>query len=113
MTTPSLPIECKLDAAGITQDAAEKLSARLFAAAVAVRELPAGYRIQLRDTPGILALAAEFVEVDRRCCSFLHHRLDVDAGNAAIWLEITGGEGAKEAIAPDVLRLLPEGVRPC
>lgn len=113
MTTPTLPIECKLDAAGTTPDAAEKLSARLFAEAVAVRELPDGYRIQLRDRPGILVLVAEFVEVDRRCCSFLHHRIDVDAGGAGIWLELTGGAGAKEAIAPDVQRLLPEGLPPC
>lgn len=113
MTTPSLPIECKLDLAGVTPDAAEKLSARLFAAAVAVRQLPDGYRIQLRDTPEILVLIAEFVEVDRRCCSFLHHRIDVEPNNAAIWLELSGGEGAKEAIASDIERLLPEGVRPC
>jgi hypothetical protein len=113
MTTPTLPIECKLDVAGTTPDAAEQLSARLFSAAVAIRDLPDGYRIQLRDTPGILGLLAEFVEVDRRCCAFLRHAVVVDQGGGPIWLELSGGHGAKEAIAPDLFRLLPEGVRPC
>lgn len=92
---------------------AERLSQQLFAEVTAVHELPDGYRLQLRDSPRILVLLAEFIEVDRRCCSFLHHRVDIDAGGGPIWLALTGGEAAKEAIAPDVLRLLPEGVRPC
>lgn len=124
MTKPSLPIECNI--ATLVPDGvspspqllaeararAERVSGDLFAKAVAVRELPDGYLVQLGDGPGILALAAEFIEIDRRCCAFLAHRLVVDVGGAPIWLQLTGDHGAKEAIAADLIRLLPDGVRP-
>ena len=122
MTKPTPRIECDLTAlvpAGVepqpailaeARDRGERISARVLAAAIAVRELPDGFRIQLRDVPGLLLQVAEFVDLDRRCCAFLRHAVILEEGGGPIWLELTGPEGAKEAIAGDVARLLPPGL---
>jgi len=125
MQNPKLPVVC--DVAALVPDGAksspavlkeareraERVAADVFGSAVAVRELPDGYRIQLPDAPASLVLAAEFIEIDRRCCGFLRHALTVDVGGTTIWLEITGDGDAKAAIAADVKRLLPAWVTPC
>ncbi|MBP6846914.1 MAG: hypothetical protein KA201_24360 [Kofleriaceae bacterium] len=95
------------------RERAERVAADVFAAAVAVLELPDGYRIQLRDVPAILVRAAEFVDIDRRCCGFLRHALVVDVGGTGIWLEPTGDDDAKAVVTPDLKRLLPASVTSC
>lgn len=124
MDKPHLPFQCDL-AALLPEGAspspaliaeararAERVTAQVFSTVVVVRELPDGYRLQLRDSRETLAAAATFVEIDRRCCGFLRHSITVEADGGPLWLELTGREGAKEAIASDLVRFLPEGVRP-
>jgi hypothetical protein len=125
MQNPKLPLVCEIAAlvpdgsksspAALKEarERAERVSADVFGAAIAARELADGYRIQLPDAPGMLVLAAEFIDIDRRCCGFLRHALTVEVGGRTIWLEITGDDDAKAAIAADVKRLLPAWVKPC
>jgi hypothetical protein len=86
-----------------------RLGGTLFAMAREARELPDGYAIGFHGaTPELLAELAEFISLDRVCCAFLRHSLVSEPGPGTIWLELAGPEGAKEAIAGDLARLLPD-----
>ena len=55
-----------------------------------------GYR--LRFAPGDLADVARFVELESRCCPFLSFRIDLTAGEGALWLIISGPPGARAVL---------------
>ena len=64
-------------------------------------ELSDGF--QLRFDPARLDLAklGEWIGLERRCCPFLHFRLDIDpAGTAS--LSLTGGAGVKEFLRSEM-----------
>ena len=85
------------------------LAGMLIPMAEEVRDLPDGYALGYHDAPpGLLSELAEFIALDRLCCPFLRHGLVSDAGAGTVWLELTGGPGAKAAIAGDVAQLLPD-----
>ena len=88
-------------------------SEKLLGGADELRILPDGYAFGYRKaSPEILRNMADFIALDRLCCSFLRHGLVSDAGGGSTWLEMTGARGAKEALQAEVLRLVrPEVAR--
>lgn len=95
MTDP--PIACNL--LGLT--AAERLRQQelhkqLFSRAGSVRELPNGYAVGLPGTKENILAVAEFISLERVCCSFFRFELEVGRREESVWLRITGGEGVKE-----------------
>jgi hypothetical protein len=84
------------------------LSGKLFAMVRHVRDLPDGYALGFEDASAeLFSELADFIALDRLCCSFLRHGLVSEPGRGTVWLELRGQQGAKEAIARDVARLLP------
>lgn len=65
-----------------------------------VSELRDGYAF--RFPPDQILTLAEFITLERRCCSFFNFRLDVDSGNGPLWLHLTGGEGVKEFLKDEL-----------
>jgi hypothetical protein len=61
-------------------------------------ELENGFSYRFPYREKILQDLAEIVDLERQCCPFLNFKLTVEAGNDLVTLELTGGEGAKEAI---------------
>jgi hypothetical protein len=110
MTDETVAIECDLTALpGGGLERMTALSGKLFVMARQVRELPDGYAIGFHDaSPDLFSELAEFISLDRLCCPFLRHSLVSEPGSGTVWLELTGGDGAKEAIAGDLARLLPD-----
>ena len=95
MTDP--PIACNL--LGLT--AAERLRQQelhkqLFSRAENVRELANGYAVGLPGTKENILAVAEFISLERVCCSFFRFELDVGRQEEPVWLRITGGEGVKK-----------------
>jgi hypothetical protein len=95
MTDP--PISCNLF--GLT--AAERLRQQelhkqLFSRDESVRELPNGYAVGLPATKENILAVAEFISLERVCCSFFRFELEVGRQEEPVWLRITGGEGVKE-----------------
>lgn len=95
MTDP--PIACKL--LGLT--AAERirqqeLHKQLFSKAESVRELANGYAVGLPGTKENILAIAEFISLERVCCSFFRFELEVGRQEEPVWLSVTGGEGVKE-----------------
>jgi len=95
MTDP--PIACNLF--GLT--AAERLRQQelhkqLFSRAENIRELSNGYAVGLPGTKENILAVAEFISLERVCCSFFRFELEVGRQEEPVWLSITGGEGVKE-----------------
>jgi hypothetical protein len=76
-----------------------------------VNELPDGYEFRYADASGkLIAKLAEWISLDRKCCSFLRHGIFTEPYGDHAWLHLTGPAGAKESLAADIERLLPDGV---
>ena len=56
-------------------------------------ELPDG--LAFRSDSANLMLAAEFISLERLCCTFFNFSLTIDAASSAFWLSIRGPEGVK------------------
>lgn len=70
------------------------LTRQLLAAVAGKRELRDGYALRLEGMP--LAAVAEWVSLERRCCSFFDFRIDVPRRDKGVWLRLTGPSGVKE-----------------
>jgi len=91
------PIACNL--LGLTSSQRlrqQELHKQLFSQAAGIRELPNGYAVGLPGTKENVLAAAEFITLERVCCSFFRFELAVGQPEEPLWLRITGGEGVKE-----------------
>ncbi|NDJ61448.1 MAG: hypothetical protein GYB67_10000 [Chloroflexi bacterium] len=104
MSDHQLPIACDLSA---LPDRAqhEAVATRLLRQTQSVAELTDGYRVAFPVTA--LALAAEFVDGERRCCPFLDFKILIAPAATALQLHFTGGEGVKAFLQNALLPLLP------
>ena len=91
----SVPIACNLNAFGPTErEHYQTLLSELGAAIRETRELDSGYAFRLLPEAQTIRMVADFIALERRCCSFLALSLVVE-GEANVWLYLTGGEGVK------------------
>jgi hypothetical protein len=106
------PIACDLTALTPQQrDRLSELSRRVLSRVDHVHELDDGYALQIADASDDLVVElAEFVALDRHCCAYMRHAVVCEAGPGATRLVLTGPPGARDAIAADVGRLVPEDV---
>ena len=74
------------------------LSQQLAQAVQEVRELTDGYAFHYATDETTWLLAAEYVDLERRCCPFFTFTL-VRESEGAVWLQITGSEGVKDFLA--------------
>ena len=63
------------------------------------KELPSGYALGLASDADTLPKLAEFIALERQCCSFLDFVVRLDRGSDFVWLELTGGEGVQSFLA--------------
>jgi hypothetical protein len=83
----------------------------IFAAAKEVKIFDDGYAVGFENPSAqLLAAMSDFIAVDRLCCPFVRHGLIVEPFGGTTWLQLTGGHGVKEAIAGDLIRMLPAAV---
>ena len=95
MTDP--PIACNLLGLTATERVRQKeLHKQLFSKVERVRELPNGYAVGLPGSKGTILAVAEFITLERTCCSFFRFELEVGRQEEPVWLRITGGEGVKD-----------------
>lgn len=102
---PDQPIACNLF--GLTEQQRKRqqeLRKHLFDSGQEVRELPDGYAVGLPATAENILAAAEFVTLERLCCSFFRFELAVGGTAEPIWLRLTGGKDVKEFLKSELLR---------
>lgn len=91
------PIACNLFGLTASERLRQKeLHKKLFSRVENVRELPNGYAVGLPGEKENILAIAEFISLERVCCSFFRFELGVGGKDEPVWLSITGGEGVKE-----------------
>ena len=91
------PIACNLLGLNKAQlKRQNELHQQLFSHKLEVRELPDGYSIGLPSTTENIMSVAEFISLERVCCSFFRFELEAGKPEDPLWFRITGGEGVKE-----------------
>jgi hypothetical protein len=76
---------------------------RLLAGALERRELSDGWALSLPNDDECLLSVARWVVDERRCCPFFTFVIEREPDPGALWLRITGPEGAKQVV-DDALR---------
>ena len=71
-----------------------QLAHAVFAAVNERRELPNGYAFRFAAERWLDA--ARWADLERRCCPFFAFELAAAADGGAMWLRVTGKQGAKE-----------------
>jgi hypothetical protein len=106
-------LKCDLSCFGADERARlVALAEELFGAATELRELPDGFAVGFANASReFMVKLAEFVTYDRRCCSFIRHAVVVEPHETTTWLQVTGGEGVKDAMRQDLLRLVFKGLQ--
>ena len=102
---PNQPIAC--NPFGLTEQQRKRqqeLRTLLFEAGREVRELPDGYAIGFPATAANILAAAEFVTLERLCCSFFKFEIAVGRTEEPLWLRLTGGKDVKEFLKSELLR---------
>jgi hypothetical protein len=107
------PIACTPNAVPLEKKARWFEVGKAFYASVEeLRELADGYACRLPVGAATLASAAEYVSLDRLCCTFVTWHLRVEADGGPVWLWITGPDGTKELMRScfETMNLIPEPV---
>ncbi len=91
------PMVCRLDAFDFEEsERYESLRERMRSAIQEIKELPDGFAFRFPSDPAVIVNLAEFITLERRCCSFFNFALGVEPDDGPVWLSLTGGEGVKE-----------------
>lgn len=101
------PLACDLTAIPASDREEHIITApQLFQTAHEVRELPDGYAFRFLNEPGKFMAIAKYIDNERLCCPFFSFSLDIQANQGALWLQLTGQEGAKELLKIGLLENL-------
>jgi hypothetical protein len=102
MGEAGVPIACDLKA--LTAEERERRRMVLGAVARTIigrRELANGFELSFDATKLDLAALGEWIALERRCCPFLHFRLDIEPAGKTT-LALTGGSGVKEFLLSEM-----------
>jgi hypothetical protein len=102
MSKADLPIACDLNA--LTPE--ERDRRQMFLGAIARTiigrsELANGFELSFNAARIDLAALGEWIALERRCCPFLHFRLDIEPAGKTT-LALTGGRGVKEFLRAEM-----------
>jgi hypothetical protein len=95
MNDHNLPIACNLNDVAFQKRRAEVL-AEVCSEVLEVKELDRGYGYRFPSDKRWVTKLADFITFESACCPFLQFNLQVNPGEGAIWLELTGPDGTKE-----------------
>jgi hypothetical protein len=71
---------------------------RFLVLALERRALPDGWALRLPNDDDTLLAVAQWTVAERRCCPFFTFAIEREAEPGALWLRITGPEGAKQVL---------------
>lgn len=87
-------LTCRLDALEGPQTLRYQELRRAMKGAGETRELPDGYAVRFPSDPTLFVKVAEWITLERLCCSFLAFGLDWTERDGVL-LRLTGGPGVK------------------
>lgn len=71
---------------------------KLAASLIDSEELPDGFRYRFPLDDSVLQNLINAISLERKCCPFLNFKLSLESGVDFAALDLTGGQGAKDAI---------------
>jgi hypothetical protein len=92
-----IPIACDLNA--LTRAERERRGTLVGALAQAIigrAELDHGYELRVDSARLDLPALAEWLALERRCCPFLHFRVELGPGDGPVTVALSGGDGVKD-----------------
>lgn len=96
-----MQIACKLTSPEL-QNRKATIIASLKVLVLERMELENGMRYKFDGSDKTIDMLTEFIKTERLCCPFFSFTLTLPNGEAAVWLELTGPEGAKEFILTEI-----------
>ena len=99
------PIACRRDTGAFDLEESERyksLREGMRSAFQGMKELPDGFAFRFPSDPAVIVNLAEFITLERRCCSFFNFALGVEPDDGPVWLSLTGGEGVKEFLQTEI-----------
>lgn len=72
-------------------------------------ERDSGYTLRFSGVDGTIEAVAEFVALERQCCSFAEYRIEVAPPYDGTRLTITGPDGTKELFSDGLVERLEAG----
>ena len=100
MSEQTVPIACNMNA--FTPEQRQRhteVSSQLKRATEEVKELSNGYAFRYRTDENTWMKAAEYVDLERRCCPFFAFALEREPESGTVWLKLTGQKGVKAFLA--------------
>ncbi len=104
MSNQQIPIACDMTALPNREKHLE-VSATLIPQCQSVAPSETGYILSFPIDS--LTLIAEFVDGERRCCPFIHFKIEVAPQAQSVLLHLSGAEGVKEFLEAELLSQLP------
>jgi hypothetical protein len=100
---PEIPIACDLDAlAPVERERRRTLIHALAQAIVGSVELEHGFELGVDSARLDLPALAEWLALERRCCPFLHFRIELAAGDGPVTVALSGGDGVKDFLRSEM-----------
>ncbi|MBA2423603.1 MAG: hypothetical protein H0V61_10335 [Chitinophagales bacterium] len=90
-------LSCKLTTPELQQRKATVIE-KLKKQTLERRELENGYAFKFSDSDSMMDELTSFIRTEMQCCDFFAFSLIINKDKGYIWLELTGGTGAKEFI---------------
>jgi len=99
------PMVCQRDTGAFDLEESERykfLREGMRSAIQEMKELPDGFAFRFPSEPPVIINLAEWITLERRCCSFFNFALGVEPDDGPAWLSLTGGEGVKEFLQTEI-----------
>ena len=99
------PMVCQRDTGAFDLEESERyksLMEGMRSAIQEMKELPDGFAFRFPSEPPVIINLAEWITLERRCCSFFNFALGVEPDDGPVWLSLTGGEGVKEFLQTEI-----------
>ncbi|WP_447952058.1 hypothetical protein [Chryseobacterium koreense] len=97
----NVQMSCKLTTPEL-QKRKETVIASLKQQIIEKKELQDGYAFKFAGKDSVLDELTEFVKTERTCCDFFTFRISVSGDKSEAWLELTGGNRAKDFIISEL-----------
>ncbi len=105
MSEQTVPVACDMNAFTPEQRLRyNEVSSHLRQATEEAKELSNGYAFRYNTNEDTWMKAAEYVDLERRCCPFFAFALERESGSGAVWLKLTGREGVKAFLTEQIQR---------
>lgn len=96
-------LTCRLDALEGPQRLRHQELRTAMKGAGETQELPDGYAVRFPSDPTLFVKVAEWITLERRCCSFLAFGLDWSERDGVL-LRLTGGPDVKTFLATQLIQ---------